>query len=76
MISTEKKVNAIIADTRIADVHSIAHGSTATEEHYLCLVAPQDTIPAHLQAAGPAKCRGREPVTNENHRKSLNGDDL
>lgn len=67
IVPTHRNAEKIYVITEEGDVRSIADRNTRTEDHYLCRVACQGTLPAYSQAAVLVSCRGEGLMIIETH---------
>lgn len=67
IILIRKPVNAIVAESKEADNHTIPDLGRRTMKHYQCRLVGQVTISGCLQAAVLINCRDTELMTTEAH---------
>lgn len=68
ILSTQKNFNEITAENEKVDSHMIADRGNPREQHYLCHVERQNTIPAYSQAPVLVSCCGAGLMTIDTHR--------
>lgn len=67
ILSTLKEINTIFTDTGINDLNTISITDNSMDNHHLCDVTRQTTIPAYMQAAVLVSCYGAWIITTEFH---------
>lgn len=71
IVFTQKRVNALTTDTEEVDLQTVADSNTLTQEHFLCRVACQVTIPPYSQAAVMVSGCGARLMTIETHQNAV-----